>query len=131
MVVQYLVVDPQGAYDHGFPAPSFSPRDFISIYIGGTPQQFPPHIKAIALATYLSNKAPQTLIIEPEDDRLIPSAGVYHIVDQARTAGADITLVRIPFASHVYNQWAANSIGDQGRLTITQHYFMQRGLITS
>jgi acetyl esterase len=81
MVVQYPVVDPQGAYDHSFPAPSFSPRDFISTYIGGTPQQLPPRIKAIASATYLSNKAPQTLIIEPEDDELIPSAGAYHFVD--------------------------------------------------
>jgi acetyl esterase len=86
-------------------------------------------MKAITSATYLSNKAPQTLVIEPEDDGLVPSAGVYRFVEQARAANVDMTLVRIPFASHVYNQWAANSIGDQGRLTITQHYLVQRGLI--
>ena len=107
----------------------FSPRDFISTYIGGTPKAFPAHMKAITSVTYLSNKAPQTLVIEPEDDGLIPSVGVYRFVDQARAANVDITLVRIPFASHVYNQWAANSIGDQGRLTITQHYLVHRGLI--
>jgi hypothetical protein len=81
---------------------------------------------AITSATYLSNKAPQTLIIEPEDDGLNPSAGVYDFVDQARTVGIDITLARIPFANYVYDEKAANSIGDQGRLTITQHYLMQR-----
>ncbi len=129
VVVQYPVVDPQSAFDHGYPAPGFSPRDFISTYIGGTPQAFPARMKAITSATYLSNKAPQTLVIEPEDDGLVPPTGVYHFVEQARAANVDMTLVRIPFASHVYNQWAANSIGDQGRLTITQHYLMQRGLI--
>ena len=86
-------------------------------------------MRAITSATYLSNKAPQTLVIEPEDDGLVPPAQVYQFVDQARAANMDITLVRIPFASHVYNQWAANSLGDQGRLTITQHYLVQRGLI--
>jgi acetyl esterase len=129
VVVQYPAVDPLNVYEHGYPAPGFNPRDFIPDYIGGMPQTLPARIKAISSATYVSPKAPPTLIIEPEDDGLVPPAGVYHFVDQARAAGGDITLAGIPFASHVYNQRAANSLGDQGRLTITQHYLSERGLI--
>lgn len=62
-------------------------------------QTFPPRMRAIASATYLSSTAPQTLILEPGDDGLIPAAGVYHVVAQARAVGVDVTLVRIPFAS--------------------------------
>jgi acetyl esterase len=129
VVVQYPGVNPQDLYDHGYPAPGFAPRSLISTYIGGTPQKFPARMQAISSATYLSSKAPQTLIIEPEDDGLNPPDGVYNFVDQARAVGVNMTLVNIPFANHTYDEKAANSLGDQGRLTITQHYLMQRGLL--
>jgi hypothetical protein len=58
----------------------------------------------------------------------VVSDGVYAFVDKAKAAGVDIEMVRIPFANHVYNQVAANSIGNQARLTITEHYLKIRGL---
>ncbi|MBN9021091.1 MAG: hypothetical protein J0H08_03165, partial [Rhizobiales bacterium] len=100
-------------------------------YIGGTPEEFPDRIKAISSATYISKKAPPTLVIEPEKDGLVVSDGVYGFVDAARAGGVDIEMVRIPFANHVYNQIAANSIGNQARLTITEHYLQSRGLAPS
>jgi acetyl esterase/lipase len=128
VVVQYPVVDPQDAYHHGY-AFGVGPQLYVARYIGGSPDTFPDLIRAISSATYLSDKAPPTLIIEPERDGRIPSAGVFRFAEQARAAGVDITLVHIPFANHAYNQLAASSIADQGRLTITQHYLVQRGMI--
>ena len=74
------------------------------------------------------DKAPPTLILAPESDGLVPSWSVYRFADQARFAGVDVELVRIPFASHVYNQIASRSIGNQARLSITRRYLLERGL---
>ncbi len=79
-------------------------------------------MRSITSATYISNKAPATLIIEPEKDSLIPSQSVYAFADQARTAGVDMTLARIPFADHAFDDPAAGSLGNQARLTIIQNW---------
>jgi len=137
VVVQYPVVDPMNPYDYGLGGPDAGPKVFTSEYIGGTPQQYPERMAAISSATYLSSKAPQTLVIEPEDDGLVPSAGVYNFVNQAKATGVKITLVRIPWANHGYDQLlsghldglGANSIGDQAYLTITENYLTQLGLV--
>ncbi|TPN86544.1 alpha/beta hydrolase [Mesorhizobium sp. CU2] len=128
VVVQYPAVDPVATYERGFPVPGFEPQMLMMGYIGGTPEQFPERIKAISSATYISDKAPATLVIEPEKDGLVVSDGVYNFVDAARAGGIDIEMARIPFANHVYNQIASNSIGNQARLTITVHYLQSRGL---
>jgi acetyl esterase/lipase len=128
VVVQYPAVDPLAVYQRGYPVPGFEPRMLMEGYIGGTPAQHPDRLKAISTETYLSNKAPPTLVIEPENDGLVVSDSVYRFVDKARAAGVDIEMVRIPFANHIYNQLAANSIGNQARLGITDAYFKRRGL---
>jgi acetyl esterase/lipase len=128
VVVQYSAVDPVAIYEGGYPVPGFEPQMLMKGYVGGKPEEFPDRVKAISSATYLSSRAQQTLIIEPEKDGLVVSDSVYAFADKARASGVDITLVRIPFANHVYNQIAAHSIGNQARLTITQHYLEQKGL---
>jgi len=125
VVAYYPVVDPQDAYDHGYPAPSFEPQMFVSRYIGGSPHEHPDRMKAISSATYLSAKVPPTLIVEPENDGLIPSAGVFHFIQQARATGAPVTLARIPFAGHAFDSVAGNSIGNQAALSITEHYLRE------
>jgi acetyl esterase len=129
VVVQYPVVDPQDAYDRGWgpPGEPADPKVFLAQYIGGTPQQFPDRIKAISTQTFLSDMAPQTLVIEPEKDGLIPTHAVINFVAKARAAGIELTLVEVPFADHGYDRMAANSIGNQARLTITQRYLDSRG----
>lgn len=128
VVVQYPAVDPVATYERGFPVPGFEPQMLMVGYVGGTPEEFPERISAISSATYLSDKAPPTLVIEPEKDGLVVSDGVYAFVDAARSAGVDIEMVRIPFANHVYNQIAANSIGNQARLSITEYYLRSKNL---
>jgi acetyl esterase/lipase len=130
VVVQYPVTDPLNAYRRGYPVPGIEPRRFTSYYIGGTPEEFPARMQAISSATYLSGRAPRTLIIEPEKDGLIPVEGVHDFVEQARASGVSIDVVRIPFANHGYDNEAANSLGNQGRLSITQNYLEQSGLMT-
>ncbi|CAN7372374.1 alpha/beta hydrolase [Devosia sp. LjRoot3] len=128
VVVQYPAVNPVATYERGFPVPGFEPQMLMMGYLGGAPEEFPERISAISSATYISDKAPSTLVIEPEKDGLVVSDGVYAFVEAARAAGVDIEIARIPFANHVYNQIAANSIGNQARLTITEHYLRTKSL---
>jgi acetyl esterase/lipase len=128
VVVQYPAVDPMSIYEHGYPVSGFEPRMLMSGYIGGDPYLLPDRVRAVSSSTYLSGNAPPTLFLEPEKDGLVPSASVYRFAEQARLAGVDVELVRIPFASHVYNQIAANSIGNQARLSITRRYLLEKGL---
>jgi acetyl esterase/lipase len=128
VIVQYPAVDPLSIYEHGYPVPGFEPRMLVSGYIGGDPYALPERVRAVSSYTYISDRAPPTLILAPENDGLVPSWSVYRFADQARFAGVDVELVRIPFASHVYNQTASRSIGNQARLSITRRYLLERGL---
>jgi acetyl esterase/lipase len=128
VVVQYPVVDPQDAYDHGYTAPGTEPKTLIQRYLGGSPEQFPERMRAISSDTYISPAAPATLIIEPDNDVLIPSGGVMRFAERARSAGIDVTVCRVPFAGHGYDQTAAGSLGNQTGLTIRQNYLIEHGL---
>ena len=125
VVATYPAVDPVSVYDANFTFGSVS-GTAVAEYAGGTPQQYPSRYKAISSSTYITDKAPRTLIIEPEHDSLVPPGGVYAFIGQARAAGVDITLAAIPFANHTFNFYAAGTIGDQACLTITQKYLAHR-----
>ena len=129
MVATYPAVNPVSVYDDNFTLGSVSGSAAVAEYAGGTPQQYPGRYKAISSSTYITGKAPQTLIIEPEHDSLVPPAGVYAFIGQARAAGVDITLAAIPFANHTFNFYAAGTIGDQACLTITQNYLVHRRIL--
>src|ERR1700689_1343302 len=122
VVATYPAVNPVSVYDDNFTLGSVSVGSAVAEYTGGTPQQYPARYQAISSATYITDKAPQTLIIEPEHDSLVPPGGVYAFVDRARMAKVNITLAAIPFANHTFDFYAAGTIGDQARLTITQNY---------
>jgi acetyl esterase/lipase len=118
IAVQYPAVDPLSIFERGFPIPGFEPEMLMSGYIGGTPAEFPGRLQAISSASFITPKAPPTLIIEPENDSLVVSEGVYAFAAKAQAAGVPLELVRIPFANHIYNQVAANSLGNQAGRTI-------------
>jgi acetyl esterase len=129
VVVTYPAVDPVSVYDDNFTLGSVRDGAAVAEYAGGTPQQYPGRYKAISSSTYITDKAPQTLIIEPEHDSLVPPGGVYAFVGQARAAGVDITLATIPFANHTFDFYAAGTIGNQARLTITQNYLAHHRIL--
>ena len=126
VVAAYPAVNPVSVYDDNFALGSVSGSAAVAEYAGGTPHQYPGRYKAISSSTYITGKAPQTLIIEPEHDSRVPPGGVYAFAGQARAAGVDITLAAIPFANHAFNFYAAGTIGDQACLTITQNYLAHR-----
>ncbi len=126
VVASYPAVNPVSVYNGDFTLGSFSVGQAVTEYTGGSPQQYPGRYRAISSATYITGKAPPTLVIEPEHDSLVPPAGVYAFVGQARAAGVDVTLAAIPFANHAFDFYAAGTIGDQARLTITQNYLAHR-----
>src|SRR5580658_1760346 len=126
VVATYPAVNPVSVYDDTFTLGSVSGSAAVAEYAGGTPQQYPSRYKAISSSTYITGKAPPTLIIEPEHDSRVPPAGVYAFAGQARAAGVNVTLAAIPFANHAFNFYAAGTIGDQACLTITQNYLAHR-----
>lgn len=97
----------------GYPVPGFEPRMLIEGYIGGHPDQHPDRMVTISSATYITEAAPPTLIIFPENDSLVVAYGTRAFAKDAIAAGVDLELVRIPFTNHVFNQLAANSLENQ------------------
>lgn len=128
VVVQYPVADLRDAYANGYPAGLAEPTVFIERYLGGVPDGVPERLQAVSPDTYVSAAAPPTLIVEPDRDGLIPTAGVVRFAERARAAGVAVTLVRLPYANHAFDQMAAGSLGNQASLTIRQHYLVTHGL---
>jgi acetyl esterase/lipase len=124
-IVTYVpAVDPQDAYDRNITLPGVAGRRFVTQYIGGMPDALPDRMRAISAATYLSPKAPPTLIVEPEEDGFVPAEGVFRFADRARAAGVDITVARLPVVNH-YAMFA-NTMADQAIRTITQRWLEER-----
>ena len=128
VVVSYPVVNPGYSYDHGaeWLAPP-GPKSFTRDYLGGSPAQHPDRLRAISAPTYISNRVPPTLVVEPKRDDFIPAQGVYDVVDQAKRAGADVTLVKIPFAHHLFNA-VPGTLGADAHTSIMKHFLAKRGL---
>ncbi len=121
----YPALDPISIYENGFPIPGFEPRMLIEGYIGGPPDAYPRRIAAITSANFLTPAAPPTLIVLPENDSLVVKEGTLGFAVAAAKVGVDLTLVTLPFANHVFNQMAANSLGNQIARTIRQEFLSQ------
>jgi acetyl esterase/lipase len=125
LAVLYPAVDPVSIYENGFPIAGFEPEMLIEGYIGGPPDLHPERMAAISSATHLTPKAPPTLIILPEKDSLVVAEGTRRFADDARGALIPLELVQIPFANHVFNQVAANSLGNQVGRTVRLRFLEQ------
>lgn len=125
MAVLYPALDPLSIYEDGFPIPGFEPQMLIEGYIGGQPEAHPDRIAAITSENFLTPAAPPTLIVLPEMDSLVVKEGTLGFAAAAAEVGIDLTLVTIPFANHVFNQIAENSLGNQIARTIRQNFLSQ------
>jgi acetyl esterase len=125
IAVLYPAVDPISIYEEGFPIPGFEPRMLIKGYIGGSPDLHPERIAAITSASFLTRHAPPTLVVLPENDSLVVAQGTRSFVQDAERLGIPIELVQIPFANHVFNQIAANSVGNQIGRTVRLRFLAQ------
>lgn len=128
VVVQYPAADPLAIYGHGFPVRGFEPEWLITGYLGGSPFDFPGRVAAVSSYSFLTPAAPPTLILSPEKDGLVPAWSVARFADYARLAGAPVTRISLPFANHVYNQLAFQSLGNQTRRSLTRNFLSDQGL---
>lgn len=112
IAVQYPAVDPASIYEEGYPIPGFEPKMLIEGYIGGSPEAYPQRVAAVSSTTYLTRDAPPMIILL-EKDSLVVAPETLDFVRDAEVTGIDLELVRILFANHVFNQIAANSLGNQ------------------
>lgn len=122
----YPAVDPAGAHGNGDAALGSTAREMAESYTGGTPQQYPERYEAVSSLTHLSPAAPPTLILLPEADHLVPTAGTYRLADAARAAGVDTELVTIPYADHVFDA-RPGSIGQQAYRQLTVNWLRRHG----
>jgi acetyl esterase len=81
-------------------------------YTGGTPDEFPGRYAAIASSTYISKAAPATLLIVPEADHLVVPEAAYAFAAEARAAGVNTRLIRMPYAEHAFDL-RSGGIGNQ------------------
>ncbi|WP_148059165.1 alpha/beta hydrolase [Rathayibacter sp. PhB127] len=126
IVADFPAVDVTSVYENTFDVAGISTRDFATSYTGGTPEEFPERYAAVNAATYLSAAVPQTLVMTPMRDDLIDPADQFAWADSARALGVDVTTVPIPLANHAYPQFAKNSLGSQGHLSIAEAYLTDR-----
>ena len=125
-VVAYVpIVDPQYVYDHGQAVGGRETKTLIENYIGGRPDRHADRMRAISTDTYLSRDAPRTLVVEPEEDGYVPAESVFRFCDRARTAGVNVTTVRMP----VYNHFSSygNSLAGQANRSVS-HAWLSRFL---
>jgi len=72
-------------------------------YIGGTPSQFPDRYAAASPLGLVRPDVPPTLMLVADNDSLVRPIRSTVLVDALRKAGADVTLITIPFADHGFD----------------------------
>lgn len=121
----YPAVDPMSIYERGWPIPGFEPTRLIEGYLGGRPADHPDRVRAVASAGFVTDRAPPTLVVLPVNDSLVVASGTRDFARVARAAGVPLELVEIPYANHVFNQIAANSLGNQIGRTVRLRFLAQ------
>jgi acetyl esterase/lipase len=85
---------------------------FPEAYIGGTPDQFPDRYDRASPMWLIRNDVPPTLILAGSIDHLVHLERTTIVSDQLNAAGADSTLVVVPFADHGFDG-PPNAFGQQ------------------
>lgn len=116
-------VDPYALYDDTVTGGMHPGRTFLDRYIGGAPQQFPVEYAAVSSATHISDAAPQTLIIQGDNDHLVQAPAVRRFADEATDAGIDLTFVGVPYAEHVFQ---ATPLGAEIYTKVTLEWLEER-----
>ncbi|MBF4585694.1 alpha/beta hydrolase [Curtobacterium sp. VKM Ac-2887] len=121
----YPAVDPVSFYDNDDLLLGPASKG-VAKYLGGTPTEYPDRYRSVASTTYITPEAPPTLVLAATSDHLVPPIGAYRFVDEARGAGVDVSLVKVPHAEHVFD---LAPLGKQLRLGITEAWLEDQGLL--
>ncbi|WCC80769.1 alpha/beta hydrolase [Cutibacterium equinum] len=89
-----------------------------TMYIGGAPEQFPDRYRAVNSSTWITPKAPPTMVIQGNRDTFVPPSSVRDFVAHSRQAGVDVTHVQLPMFNHAFDIQARNSLGFQVVTTV-------------
>lgn len=96
-------------------------------YAGGSPEEVPERYAYVSSSNHISAAAPPTLLIVPESDHLVAPDAAYAFATQARSAGVDMRLIRMPYAEHAFDL-TVGSIGNQLVRQATLHFLEEHGL---
>ena len=121
VIASYPVADLTYTSENGAAPLGVDPEAFTRIFLGGSLEDEPERLAAVSPLTYVSDRTPPTLIVEPERDDFIPAEGNYAVADAAQQAGVDITVARVPFGYHGFDG-LPGSIGGQTRTTIVLNW---------
>jgi acetyl esterase len=122
----YPAVHLAEVYTNKFPLAGDVARGNANAYIGGSPDTFPARYAYVDPVSYISKKAPPTLIIVGENDHLLPPQFTYRFVEEAKRGGVNVELVSFPYGEHLFDQ-ATNSIGNQLVRGATRRFLEKHG----
>lgn len=126
VAVQVPALDPVTLYQNPDPGAGGRARQMVTRYLGGTPMDHPDRARAVASATYITPKAPPTLMILSDNDRLVPIEGALQFIDRAMQAGVSLRVVRFPWADHGVAA-LYYSVVNQASLQMMRQYFCRHG----
>ena len=126
VAAQYPAVDPVTFYQNRDPLLRDSARQMVSLYLGGSPAEYPDRARFVSSVTYVTAKGPPTLLLLSDSDHLVPIAGALHLADRATQSGASMRVVRFPWADHTINL-QHYSVANQAMLQIMLQHFCRHG----
>lgn len=125
VAVLFPAVDPYALHADALTSGSRPGRSFTQWYTGGTPAERPETYRAVKSSTHINSQAPPTLILQGQNDHTVQPHAVYEFAATAARAGVDTTLVRVPFADHVFE---ATPMGSQLYSKVTLKWLEDLGL---
>ena len=98
----------------------FDVRAVLETYLGGTPDRIPEPYRAASPLTYVSAKAPPTLLLYGSRDHIVEARFGRVLNDRLRAAGATSYLLELPWSEHAFDL-VPNGLGGQVSL-----YYVER-----
>ena len=99
----------------------FDVRAALETYLGGTPDQIPEPYRAASPLTYVSAKAPPTLLLYGRRDHIVEARFGRILNDRLRAAGATSILLELPWSEHAFDL-VPNGLGGQVSLFYVERF---------
>jgi len=93
----------------------------IAALFGGTPVQIPEPYRAASPLTYVSAKAPPTLLLYGRRDHIVEARFGRILNDRLRAAGATSILLELPWSEHAFDL-VPSGLGGQVSLYYTERF---------
>ena len=101
-------------------------RPMVEYYTGTDPVSSPELINLIEPINYIGKETPPTLIYVGEADSTVPPAFTYRYAGELEKEGVDVSLVRVPFANHAFDN-NDGSFASEAYIDLTMKWFKDHG----